>query len=217
MGKTAMYTGLDGLDRRLEKYLDFDGGFFIEAGANDGVAQSNTYYFERFRGWTGVLVEPIPELAKRCAANRRNSVTVNAALVGPEHVARSNTIDMIHCNLMSLVKGALGSEERDREHIQAGEQVQGIRSFDITVRSSTLDAILAELNPRRIDLFSLDVEGYELEVLKGFDLARYRPEYLLIESIFTKAALDAYLAGRYLCIDRLSGHDWLYKIGGISS
>lgn len=39
------------LDRKLEKFLDFDGGFFVEAGANDGFAQSNTYYFERFRRW----------------------------------------------------------------------------------------------------------------------------------------------------------------------
>ena len=47
---------LDGLDAKLEQHLDFDGGFFVEAGANDGLTQSNTYYFERWRGWRGLLV-----------------------------------------------------------------------------------------------------------------------------------------------------------------
>ena len=41
------------LDHKLKKYLDFKGGSFIEAGGNDGLTQSNTYWFERFRGWRG--------------------------------------------------------------------------------------------------------------------------------------------------------------------
>jgi len=45
--------GLNDLDRKLAKHLNWTGGTFIEAGANDGLTQSNTYWFERFRGWTG--------------------------------------------------------------------------------------------------------------------------------------------------------------------
>ena len=37
------------------------GGYFIEAGAYDGYEISNTLYFEKFLGWTGILVEPNPE------------------------------------------------------------------------------------------------------------------------------------------------------------
>src|SRR4051812_36881077 len=47
------YTALYDMDRKLAKYLDFRGGTFIEAGANDGIAQSNTYYLEKHLGWTG--------------------------------------------------------------------------------------------------------------------------------------------------------------------
>ena len=50
------------MDRCLEQYLPYKNGFFIEVGANDGFAQSNTYYFERFLKWRGILIEPIPEL-----------------------------------------------------------------------------------------------------------------------------------------------------------
>ena len=41
--------GLNGLDDKLEKYLDYTNGFFIEAGGNDGFLQSNTYYLEKFK------------------------------------------------------------------------------------------------------------------------------------------------------------------------
>ena len=43
----------------LLKYLNYENGFFIEAGANDGVVQSNTFYFEKELNWTGLLIEPI--------------------------------------------------------------------------------------------------------------------------------------------------------------
>ena len=54
------FYGLIELDRQLLPHLDKRKGFFIEAGANDGVTQSNTLFFERHRGWRGLLVEPIP-------------------------------------------------------------------------------------------------------------------------------------------------------------
>lgn len=50
---------LNGLDEKLAPYLNFKGGIFIEAGANNGIRQSNTYYLEAVRGWKGILVEPV--------------------------------------------------------------------------------------------------------------------------------------------------------------
>jgi hypothetical protein len=62
---------LDNLDVKLERYLDFDGGTFVEAGANDGVAQSNTLYFEWRRGWRGLLIEPCRSSRKTAGATVR--------------------------------------------------------------------------------------------------------------------------------------------------
>jgi len=45
-------------------------GYFIEVGAYDGITLSNTYFLEQM-GWTGLLVEPIPELCQRAAQVRR--------------------------------------------------------------------------------------------------------------------------------------------------
>ena len=46
----------------------------------------------------------------------------------------------------------------------------------------TLDEILTEARaPSPIDLLSVDVEGHELDVLRGFDFARWRPRLILLE------------------------------------
>jgi len=58
------HTALFGMDRVITEKLPFRRGVFVEVGANDGVAQSNTYFLGRRRGWTGILIEPVPWLAK---------------------------------------------------------------------------------------------------------------------------------------------------------
>ena len=66
------YYSLDSIDKILEeKFLDYDNGYFIELGGNDGVTQSNTYYFEKFRGWHGLLIEPILHQYFKCKNNRQ--------------------------------------------------------------------------------------------------------------------------------------------------
>ena len=66
------YVALNDLDKKLEKYLNHSNGFFIEAGANDGLKQSNSYYFAKSLQWKGILVEAIPELFEKCVKQFRN-------------------------------------------------------------------------------------------------------------------------------------------------
>ncbi len=44
---------LDDIDIELERHLPRRGGYFVEAGANDGITFSNSYYFEKIKGWRG--------------------------------------------------------------------------------------------------------------------------------------------------------------------
>ena len=48
-------------------------GFFIEAGAFDGEHLSNTLYFEKKLGWTGLLVEPNPDAFEKMSVKKRRS------------------------------------------------------------------------------------------------------------------------------------------------
>lgn len=200
--------GLHGLDLKLLPWLDFRDGFFIEAGANDGVKFSNTLFFERYRGWRGLLIEPIPELAARCRQNRPDSIVENCALVS-DASARPE-VSMRYCNMMSIVKGAMRSDEADQEHIQKGCEVQKVETYELTVPARTLSGVLDQHGVLRVDFLSLDVEGCELDALKGLDFTRHAPRFMLIECR-DREPIEQLLAPRYDAVDTLSHHDILYR------
>ena len=179
---SARYSrpSLNDLDRKLERFLDFDGGFFVEAGANDGLQQSNTYYFEKLRGWQGVLVEPVPELAAECRKNRHGPV-VEAALVAQE--TPGATVPIRFAGLMSVLADPTGSPIDPDQHVSTGLRLQHLpKGYTVEVPARTLSSVLDELGVRReIDLLSLDVEGAELGVLQGIDWERHAPRFICIE------------------------------------
>jgi FkbM family methyltransferase len=199
------------MDRKLEPYLPFDGGFFVEAGANDGYLQSNTYYLEKFKNWKGILIEPIPELYELCLLERPQARVFNCALVPEGHP--ESTVRMTYAGLMSLVTGAQGSNEADRAHAEAGTMLGWDRNYEVEVPARTLSAILDQAAAPDIDLLSLDVEGYEPEALAGLNLDRWAPRYLLIEAVDEerRRRLDDLLGERYERVEQLSPFDVLYR------
>jgi len=202
---------LNQLDLKLSKYLDFSNGFFIEAGANDGRLQSNTLYFEQYKNWKGILVEPLPELANQCRINRPEAIVENCALIPFDF--EEDHIEMRYCGLMSLVKGALKSEQDELTHIKNGiaGQKKVEETYLVTVHARTLTSILDQNKVSKIDFFSLDVEGFELNVLKGLDFNRYTPTYILVEARY-RDEIDSYLQPLYDPIAELSHHDVLYRL-----
>jgi FkbM family methyltransferase len=199
---------LNELDWKLAQHLDFDGGFFIEAGANDGRRYSNTLYFEKYQSWSGLLIEPIPELARQCRLNRPNCIVENAALVPADY--EQETIDMRYCDLMSLVKGGMKSREEEDEHIRLGVECQSVETHELTVAARALSDILDQHGIAEIDLLSLDVEGFELAALKGLDLDRHRPRFMLVEARY-RQEIDDFLTPGYEALSMLSHHDVLYR------
>jgi FkbM family methyltransferase len=205
------YTALYGMDRKLEKYLAFRGGTFIEAGANDGIAQSNSYFLENKYGWKGVLVEPVPKYFDMCRRARRVH-TVNCGL-GPFEKDGSE-LEILAGGLMSLpvtVDEKLLHGRSVRQHASIGAREFGGAAPELVrTKVRALSNVLDELAIASVDFFSLDVEGFELEVLKGLDFTRHAPNYLLIETEQYAAVLD-FLGNRYELIETLSHHDFLFK------
>jgi FkbM family methyltransferase len=202
------YYGLEGLDKKLEPYIDFDNGIFVEAGANDGQTQSNTAYFARHRGWRGLLVEPIPELAARCRAARPESMVENCALVTPD--ADGQPVPMTYCGLMSVVDGGWSDPAAERAHVETGRQVQSLTTYHVDVPGRSLSALLDKHKMTHIDLLSLDVEGFERQALEGLGLPRHRPRFILVEARF-REEIDDLLLPHYEAIAQLSHHDVLYR------
>jgi len=155
-----------------------DGGTFVEAGANDGVVQSNTYFLERFHGWRGVLVEAIPDLASETRINRPDAYVAEFALTADDS---TGDVEMVYGDLMSVVAGARGSDQDDESWAKHVEAVGLERSHRVTVESRSLSSVLDDAGVSNVDLLSLDVEGYEPIVISGLDLRRHAPRWALIE------------------------------------
>ncbi|HEY7933290.1 MAG TPA: FkbM family methyltransferase [Solirubrobacteraceae bacterium] len=202
---SARYSrpGHDELDAKLERYLP-KVGTFLEAGANDGYTWSNTYYLERLKGWSGVLIEGIPVLSEECRRRRPRSRVYNCALVAADFP--DEYVTMRYSDLRSLIKG---SEPQIEALIDQGPE----RAYEVRVPARTLDQVLDEAGVEHIDFISLDLEGHEASALRGLDLDRRRPTWLLIEVANGehRAGVERVLGDRYEAVDDLTPGDVLYR------
>lgn len=133
----------------------------------------------------------------------------NAALVFAFYPG--STIPMRYCNLMSVVPGAMKTPEEEERHIERGCQLQQVESFPLEVPARTLSSILKQHRIEHIDLLSLDVEGYELEALRGIDFYACKPRLTLIEARYRRE-IDDYLTPLHEPVALLSHHDVLYVL-----
>lgn len=169
------YSHVDSNNIPLESKLDDlfekkENGFFIELGANDGLFQSNTAFLEKTRNWKGVLIEPSYIGYELCKKNRQNSICLNYACV-----SNSYSDDFVYGDFQD--NHAMASVQGERKQTASNDLVK--------VNAITLERILDNILPSNIDFLSLDTEGYELNILQGLNLDKYRPNYMLIE-IYTK-------------------------------
>jgi len=186
-------TSLGRLHSILDDYLDFRNGYFVEAGANDGVSQSNTFFLGRRRGWCGILVEPIPELASIARRWRPDAIVENVCLVAPENSGHTMTI--LDLDLQSLTLSS-NNAQMQLESIRLPNDVRGAKRL-VASQAETLSGVLSRHGNPNVDFLSLDVEGYELEVLRGLDLQTHTPRYILIETKSPDAVLK-YLEDYYI-------------------
>ena len=205
------YFGLNKMDRKIVEYLPARDGFFVELGANDGITQSNTYHFERFRNYSGILIEPIPDKFIECRRNRSSrNFFVNCACVGFGFTG--NFVNLVYSNLMTTTLDGT-SDILDRySHALSGAQFIKEQTYEFQIQARTLNSILIEAKaPNRIDFLSLDVEGSELEVLKGVNFESYTFSIICVESRDISRISDYLSDKNYELVKELSVHDYLFR------
>ena len=207
------YYGYNNLDKKLEKYVNYDNGFFVELGANDGVTQSNSLYFEMKRGWNGVLIEPSPNKYFACRENRskKNNFFCNACV---SFQYKEKYVDMKYADLSTISSNLeldiFNKDEHIGDAIQHLDKGESVINFGATAK--TLNDILFESKaPKIIDFMSLDVEGAELEVLKGIDFEKYNFKYILIEVRNFDRINNFLNEYNYSHVEKFSGFNHLFK------
>ena len=149
---------------------------FLEIGGQDGVLASNTIYLEKCLGWRGLLVEGAPHLFKRLVRERPSTVAIGSAIC-PEHrtVAFSKSRVQLDIARRKLMPGSRTRTRRQPSH-------RPLRSSNI-VPCGPLGDYLALLNIKNITFFSLDVEGFELQVLRSIDWRRFEVSVMVAEEL----------------------------------
>lgn len=142
-------------------------GYYVEVGVGDGVTHSNTRLLERSHKWDGLLVEPNFREWAHIRKNRSGSLVQCAASDTSESIIfnRADTSEL------SYVGVAAPNDQLTRNVVESK-----------VIPSRTLNSILDGSNsPENFDYLSVDVEGHEISVLKGFDLQRWSPKIITIE------------------------------------
>ena len=182
----------------LNKTSNRQGGYFVEAGASDGISLSNTYLLEKEYGWSGICCEPNPKYLKQLSRNR--SCKIDNRLL----------YDTNNEKYTFYAAGHVGGTEQDFQ--QESKRInRRLRARKVTATSVTLNGLLEQHEaPSDIDYISLDTEGSELRILKHFDFKRWNVQIFSIEhNTQHRDDGESYLSSlNHL----LSGHGYQMKI-----
>lgn len=155
-------------------------GFYVDSGANDATHLSNTLFFDKCLGWSGLCVEPNP--AYHQGIKEKRSCHLIAECISD----RKRTVKF----QMSMEMGSVQEDSSDSS---------GLTSVQCSPLKEMLKRIGKDDNT--IDLWSLDVEGHEMQVLNAVDFTQIPVKTIIVE--------DFWISGREL--DLLLGQSGFIK------
>ena len=161
-------------------------GVFVDVGARDGTIISNTRYLEQALGWTGIAVEPHPDLF----ATLKRTRSCRCFNVAASDIERQG-LDFVRYLEEPMGNSGFLSTFRDPDRLKWAKHEL------IAVPCVPLASLIKDL--KVIHYLDIDVEGHELEVLKGidFDEVEIRIIGVEVEELGAKAdAIDDFLTER---------------------
>lgn len=194
-----------------DKFLDekvFDGkknGFFVDFGAHDGMTLSNSLFFEKYRQWSGICIEPIPEVYEKLKQNRK-CITVNGCISLENGISKFLRVDgygEMYSGLIDKYDPLLS------ERIQRDLKVHGGATREIEVQCYNLNELLKKHQICEVDYCSIDTEGGEFEILQSIDFKSIEIKVFTVENNFNSPEPRKFMASKgYNLIYSLTGEDF---------
>ena len=151
---------------------------FVDIGAHDGKTINNTYFFEKELHWTGVCVEPLPEVFQKLQLNR-NCLCIRGGIA-----AKDGWEDFMQIHgPLEMFSGLVNNYSP--QHIELIQKMMlelGGYCETIKIHTFNINDLLEQNRLFAIDLLSLDTEGGELEILKSIDFNRFQIRVITVEN-----------------------------------
>jgi FkbM family methyltransferase len=157
-------------------------GFYVDVGAHDPYRFSNTMRFYR-RGWHGVNIEPDVACFVRIDRVRTRDINLNIGVGEKRGKMEFFIVDPATLSTFSAVQ----AKAYQRQGFRIVKK-QKVAIFPLR------EIFHKHVGKGRIDFLSMDVEGFEMSVLRGNDWKRFRPQVLCIETANADGRnIDAFL------------------------
>lgn len=177
-------------DKIIDEYLKYkENGFFIEIGANDGISGSNTAFFEKFRNWKGICIEPAPNEFKSLTENR-TSININACVSNYNGESNFICIDGYSMMLSGLLEN-YNQAHINRINSEVHQHGGTVKQLKVPVK--TLQSILDEHLITEVDYCSIDTEGSEFEIVSSIDYDKTNIKIFSIENNYGETKIQEFL------------------------
>jgi FkbM family methyltransferase len=178
---SATYNSQCGQDQFINEsfFKNLRNGVFVDIGAHDGVTISNTYFFEKELDWTGICIEPIPDVFGRLKTNRKcHCICAGISVEG----VGSKDFFWIK-GPFEMLSGFIDKYDiRHVEHIQRLLAASPASSYEVLkVDCLNLNQLLEDMQIYHVHLLSVDTEGGEFEILQNLDFSRYHIDVITVE------------------------------------
>lgn len=174
-------------------------GFFVQIGSNDGVTGDPIHGHVMARDWSGVVVEPLPDLFERLEATYRGVPRVRAIRAAVSATSGITTIYRVEGHLADDPPWADQLASFDREVIM--KHSHAVRNLServkpVDVPTITWDDLRAIVGPIVIDLLHVDTEGHDYEILRRIDWAALHAPTAVLYEHKHLSAIDSELSQR---------------------
>ncbi|MBL8030705.1 MAG: FkbM family methyltransferase [Candidatus Doudnabacteria bacterium] len=158
-------------------FPDIKNGFYVDVGANHPVDLSVTKLFYE-KGWRGINVEPNAYLYGKIVADRNRDVNLNIGIADKATMLTLREYPEGDGLSTFQPESQKAYENKTSEYHKFTE-----KHVDRKVAVRPLKDVLAEYAENKtINFMSIDVEGFEYQVIRGNDWEKFRPQVICIEA-----------------------------------
>ena len=166
-----LYWSQEGEDILLKRiFANKKKGFYVDVGAHHSSRFSNTYKLYKENYWNGVNIDPTFSSYVDLKKKRKRDININIGISDKKEMLKFYSFNEGALNTFSLKK---------KNQLKLNYKLRKIEKIKCKKLSEVLDGCLKK--NIKINLLTIDTEGYDLKVLKSNNWSKYLPDYIIIE------------------------------------